>query len=74
MNAMAANRERAGYTQMEVAERIGVDRSAIAKWETGACMPRLTNLFKLAALYGCTVDELFEWVEQEKDDLMRTNQ
>ena len=60
MNAMVGYRERAGLTQNEVALLINVDRSAIAKWETGVCMPRLTNLFKLAKLYGCTVDDLMK--------------
>lgn len=60
MNAMIKYREQAGQTQTQVAEAIGVDRSAVAKWETGASMPRLTNLFKLSKLYGCTVDELLK--------------
>lgn len=55
---LVAYREKAGYTQTEVARKIGVDRSAVAKWETGASKPRVERLFKLARLYGCTADDL----------------
>jgi transcriptional regulator with XRE-family HTH domain len=37
---------------------MGIDRSAIAKWETGAAMPRADKLTELAKILGCTVDEL----------------
>ena len=60
MSQLSVIREKAGYTQMQVALFVGVDRSAVAKWETGVCMPRLTNLFKLAKLYNCTVNDLLK--------------
>ena len=44
--------------QEDVASALGVDRSSVAKWETGKAVPRATMLIKLADLFGCTVDEL----------------
>lgn len=45
-------------SQEEVAERIGVSRQAVAKWETGATMPDLSNCMELAKLYGVSIDDL----------------
>lgn len=51
-------RENSGFTQKEVAEKIGVDQSAVSLWETGKTAPRASILVKLACLYRCSVDDL----------------
>lgn len=51
-------RENVGLTQKEVADRLGIDQSAVSLWETGKTAPRASVLVRLAGLYGCTVDEL----------------
>lgn len=51
-------RTKRGLTQERLAIVMGIDRSAIAKWETGAAMPRADKLTELAKILGCTVDEL----------------
>lgn len=51
-------RERMKFTQDDVALTLGIDRSSVAKWETGKALPRGLLLFRVAELYGCTVDEL----------------
>lgn len=46
------------YTQEEVAEKIGVSRQAVAKWESGDTVPDINNCLALADLYGVTLDSL----------------
>lgn len=58
--SFASAREKVGLTQKEVAENLGVDQSAVSFWETGKTVPRVPMLKKLAALYGCTTDELLD--------------
>lgn len=53
-------REKVGLTQKEVAEKMGVDQSAVSFWETGKTSPRAAMLVKLAGLYCCSVDELLK--------------
>lgn len=53
-------RENAGFTQKEVADKLGLDQSSVSLWETGKTAPRASVLVKLAGLYGVTVDELLE--------------
>ena len=55
---MAAMRKKALLTQEEAAAKLGVDRSSVAKWETGVANPRASMLLKLARLYDCTIEEL----------------
>ena len=43
---------------MQLAELVGVDRSTVAKWETGIAYPRVEILIKLSEIFGCTLDEL----------------
>ena len=51
-------RKRFHFSQEEVAERIGVSRQAVAKWESGETVPDLPNAIALAALYDVTLDDL----------------
>lgn len=53
-------RERAKFTQKNLAEKLGVGQSTVAMWESGAQMPRADKLPEIAKILGCTIDELFE--------------
>lgn len=53
-------RRAANKTQEQVAAELGINRSTVAKWETGVAMPRTDKLRRLAAAYGCTVDDLMD--------------
>ena len=66
VNKLKERRVNANLTQANVAKELAIDQTAVSQWETGACMPRLTNLFKLAKLYGCTVDELVKEEQAEE--------
>ncbi len=53
-------RRRAGFTQEALAERLGVSRQAVSKWESDRSRPELESLMSMAELYGCTVDDLLQ--------------
>lgn len=53
-------RLKAKMTQEEVAQKLNIQRTTVSMWETGESNPRADKLPQLAALYGCTIDELFE--------------
>lgn len=55
---LAALRRFHKYSQEEVAERIGVSRQAVAKWEAGESVPDILNCDALAQLYDVELDEL----------------
>lgn len=68
MNVMRERRLRGAIpTQREVAKAVGVQESAVSKWERGLAKPRADKLPMLAKLYGCTIEELLaDDVEQEE--------
>ncbi len=47
-----------GFSQEEVAEKIGISRQAYAKWETGTTVPDIEKCMRLAEIYGVTIDSL----------------
>lgn len=53
-----ACRRKSGLSQEQLAERIGVTRQAISKWELGTSTPELENLLALCDCFGITLDEL----------------
>lgn len=56
-------RKRCGLSQEALAEKIGVSRQAISKWETGEATPELSKLALLAKTFGVTAD----WLLSEDD-------
>ena len=51
-------RRRAGLSQEQLAETIGVSRQAISKWESGTSTPELDKLLALSECFHVTLDEL----------------
>ena len=54
-----------GFSQEEIAERIGISRQAYAKWERGVTIPDVEKCALLAEFYGTTVDSLIRTTEAE---------
>ena len=45
-------------TQEQLAERLGVSRQSVSKWESGVCLPELATLDTLCGMFDCTLDNL----------------
>jgi putative transcriptional regulator len=58
-NRLREAREAAGWTQAELAERIGVSRKTVNTVENGVFIPSTVVALKLAGALGCSVEELF---------------
>ena len=53
-------RKKAGYSQEEMAEKLGVSRQAVSKWETGEAVPELAKFTAIAKLFDVTTDWLLK--------------
>lgn len=53
-------RNKACLTLSEAGERIGVTDAAICQWEKGKTMPKAALLPKIAKVYGCNIEDLYE--------------
>ena len=54
-------RKKSGLSQENVAEKLGVSRQTISKWETNETLPDIRQSKGLAMLYHMTLDELIEY-------------
>lgn len=55
---IASLRKEKGFTQMELADRMGVSFQAISNWERGETMPDISKLPALSELFGVSIDTL----------------
>ena len=51
-------RKQAGMSQEQLAEKIGVSRQAVTKWETGAGIPDIENIMAISTLFDISIDDL----------------
>lgn len=65
---LTALRQYHKYSQEEVAEKVGITRQAVAKWESGETVPDILNCDALAELYDVSVDTLIHY-NQEKEHM-----
>ncbi len=52
-------RKKSGFTQEELAERLGVTYQAVSKWENDTGLPDISQVVPLASIFGVTTDVLF---------------
>ena len=45
-------------SQEKLAEKIGVSRQSVSKWETGEAYPEMNNILILCKIFGCGINEL----------------
>ena len=67
-NHLKQHRARMDLTQQALADKIGVRRQTILAIEKGRYIPSTLLAFRLARVLGMSVDELFELVEDSKDE------
>lgn len=71
-----ALRKKAGWSQEELAEQLGVTRQSVSKWEGAQSVPDMDKVVQMSRLFGVTTDfllkdELSE--EEEEEDYTREN-
>ena len=60
-------RKASGLTQEDVAQRLGVSRQTISKWELDETVPDIYQAKKMSSLYNLTLDELIEFDMELKE-------
>ena len=64
-NNLFKARKKMGLSQEAVAEKLGISRQTISKWETDETIPDVYQSKKLAKLYNLSLDELIEFEIEE---------
>ena len=61
-------RRKAGLSQEQLADRLGVTRQSVSKWESGTAMPELVKLISLSELFGVSMDYLVkDWMDSPEE-------
>ena len=58
--SLKSARLKAGKKVTDVMNHLKVSDAAVYQWETGSTRPTVRHLMKLAAFYGCTMEELLK--------------
>lgn len=59
-------RKASGFSQEVLADKLGVSRQAVSKWESGASYPEMDKLIQMSKLFECTLDELVNENDTDK--------
>lgn len=76
-NSLFNARKKSGLSQEEVAEKLGVSRQTISKWELNETLPDLLQSKHLSKLYHVTLEELTDFdadVKQIEDMIENTSE
>lgn len=65
-NRLVQLRKENGYSQEMLADKLGISRQAVSKWERAEASPDTDNLIALARLYGMSLDELLGCSGEQK--------
>lgn len=60
-NSLFSARKKSGLSQEEVAEKLGISRQTISKWELDETLPDIQQSKRLSNLYHLTLDELIDF-------------
>ena len=72
-NRLYELRKKNNLSQEELAEKLGVSRQAVSKWERSEASPDTDNLIALAKIYGLSLDELIYGEKSEEANENTTN-
>ena len=57
---LMALRKKSGWSQEELAEKLGVTRQSVSKWEGAQSVPDIDKILQLSRLFGVTTDYLLK--------------
>lgn len=76
-NSLFHARKKCGLSQEDVAEKLGVSRQTVSKWETDETVPDIRQAKKLSVLYHTSLDELIDFdvdIKEIQEIIERTSE
>ncbi len=68
---IAGKRKNLGFTQKQLAEKLGVSDKSVSKWERGICLPDVSLYTELCAVLGIGINEFLSGEDISENDLLR---
>lgn len=66
-------RKKNGYSQEELAEKLGVSRQSVSKWESNNTYPETDKIVQIANLFDCSMDDLINDKITDVESSLRKN-
>lgn len=66
-------RKAKGFSQEELADKVGVSRQAVSKWESGQSVPEVDKIILLSQYFNVTTDYILKGVEENKNSAENKN-
>ena len=66
-------RKKKGYSQEELAEKLGVSRQSVSKWESNNTYPETDKIIQIANLFDCSMDDLINDKVTDIEGALRKN-
>lgn len=60
-----AARKAVGLSQQEFADKLGLERSSISKYETGGSLPNIKNIPQICENLNISINELISWTNDK---------
>ncbi|MEN6409622.1 MAG: helix-turn-helix transcriptional regulator [Anaerolineaceae bacterium] len=67
-NRLEEFRAQRSWTQQELADRVEVSRQTIISLESGRYNPSILLAFRLARLFGASIEDIFQYEEEHEND------
>lgn len=65
---LSSLRKEKGLSQEEIADRLGVSRQAVSKWENGQAMPETANIIRLCEIFEVTPNDFFGYTKENYEN------
>ena len=62
-----------GYSQEELADKLGVSRQSVSKWESNSTYPETDKIIQIANLFDCSMDDLINDKVVDVESSLRKN-
>lgn len=66
-------RKNSGWSQEELADRLGISRQPVSKWETGESMPDIDKIIRMSELWNVSTDYLLKENSEPRTEPLREN-
>ena len=70
---LIALRKKKGLSQEELAEKLGVSRQSVSKWESNNTYPETDKIVQICNIFECTMDDLINDNITDVESIERKN-
>ena len=71
---IAEKRKGLGFTQKQLAERIGMSDKSVSKWERGVCLPDVSIYIELCGILGITINEFLAGEDIGEENMIKKSE